>query len=65
MGPREIKNVDKFYNRDEWRGYVPPYAPRFSNGWAPGPSVVEELGHTMDRRDYAPPSNRGVSFVES
>ena len=45
--------------RDEWRGYVPPYAPRFSNGWAPGPSVVEELGHTMDRRDYRPPS-RGV-----
>ena len=28
--------------RDQWKGYVPPYFPRFSDGWQPSPSVIDE-----------------------
>ena len=39
--------------RDEWKGYVPPYVPRFSNGWNPSPSVLDDhaVNPTRDRKD--------------
>ena len=31
--------------RDEWSGYVPPYTPRFYNGWQPSPQAVDEVNN--------------------
>ena len=28
--------------RDEWKGYIPPYVPRFYDGWQPAPTLVDE-----------------------
>ena len=28
--------------RDEWKGYLPPYVPRFYDGWQPAPTLVDE-----------------------
>ncbi|XP_076471438.1 epidermal growth factor receptor kinase substrate 8-like protein 1 isoform X2 [Babylonia areolata] len=29
-------------SKEEWKGYIPPYVPRFYDGWQPAPTVVEE-----------------------
>ncbi|XP_076450323.1 epidermal growth factor receptor kinase substrate 8-like [Babylonia areolata] len=29
-------------SKDEWKGYIPPYVPRFYDGWQPAPTMVEE-----------------------
>ena len=29
--------------RDEWKGSVPPYVPRFYDGWQPAPTLVDEV----------------------
>ncbi|XP_064600672.1 epidermal growth factor receptor kinase substrate 8-like protein 2 isoform X2 [Liolophura sinensis] len=31
-----------FMTREQWRGSVPPYMPRFYNGWQPAPSDIDE-----------------------
>ena len=50
--------------RDEWKGYVPPYTPRFSDGWKPSVSHLDNIeggtigqGHprrssSIDRDEY-------------
>ena len=51
-------------SRDEWKGYVPPYTPRFSDGWKPSVSHLDNIeggtigqGHprrssSIDRDEY-------------
>ncbi|KAL8574358.1 hypothetical protein ACOMHN_057350 [Nucella lapillus] len=29
-------------SKDEWKGYIPPYVPRFYDGWQPAPTLVDE-----------------------
>ena len=33
----------KFVYREDYKGYVQPYTPRFYNGWQPSPQVIEEV----------------------
>ncbi|XP_036363344.1 epidermal growth factor receptor kinase substrate 8 isoform X2 [Octopus sinensis] len=43
-------------SREDYKGYVPPYTPRFYNGWHPAPSAD----------DYAPPQQQqGVPKIQT
>ncbi|KAK7477569.1 hypothetical protein BaRGS_00031174, partial [Batillaria attramentaria] len=30
-------------SKEDWKGYIPPYVPRFYDGWQPAPTVVDEV----------------------
>ncbi|XP_013406979.1 epidermal growth factor receptor kinase substrate 8 isoform X6 [Lingula anatina] len=56
-------------HRDAWKGYVPPYVPRFYDGWQPGGPMEDptyQYGHggpNYSGQGYgAPPPQRGESF---
>lgn len=34
-------------SRDDWKGYVPPYLLRFSDGWQPHPSLLDDMEGTI------------------
>ncbi|XP_053384483.1 epidermal growth factor receptor kinase substrate 8-like isoform X2 [Mercenaria mercenaria] len=47
--------------KDEWNSSVPPYNPRFYNGWQPSPQLVDEVNQQDRLRDV---QERSVPYVD-
>ena len=53
--------------REDFKGYVQPYTPRFYNGWQPSPQVIDEINRpgpsgSAANRSFRQEEYRPVSY---